>query len=273
MFAGETIPMSETAPPANLMGNYCVDCGAPISPHSRGRCIPCGHRGMKRDVPDDFADILRSLGSRGAARHYKTSLSTLTRWRRECGMHKHQRAKPTIMAARRTGFAERPLMQNRDMSFAGQAADYLKRFGSLHRCNSDGSFNPKGDCWRRNNRVVTSDRLIKIAVSLGFRYESPVDEDVPEGFVSVAEAGVRTAAAFFGRSYRTTASLKRRLCPSPQGAPRKPVPSDIDKIANRLSLRAMADHYQVNRRTVLRWLREEGISISNRKHLGKRLNS
>lgn len=262
---------TSNAPPLGI----CCDCGEATSPHSRGRCVKCGHANMKRAVPDDFAQVLRSLGSQGAAKHYRTSLSTLTRWRRECGMAKHHRAKPSAAGGmRRSGFTERPLMQARDMSFVGQAADYLRRYGSIHRCNHDGSFNPKGDHWRRNNRIVTSDHIVKIAINLGYRYEYPIEPgEVPAGFTSVAETGIRIAERFFGLSRRTVAQWKRERCPSPRGARRKDAPNDLGNIATRLSLRAMADHYQVSKGTVIRWLREADLSISDRKSLGKRLNS
>ncbi|AOR76327.1 hypothetical protein [Novosphingobium resinovorum] len=271
MYAGE-VTTTDAAPVSSA--NICA-CGTPISPHSRGSCIKCGHAKMRRGVPDDFAEILRRLGSQGAAKHYKTSLSTLTRWRRECGMAKHHRAKPSAgTGMRRTGFAERPLMHARDMSFVGRSADYLRRYGSIHRCNHDGSFNPKGDHWRRNNRVVTSDHIVKIAINLGFRYEYDIAPgEVPAGFASVAETGVRNAEKFFGLSRRTVAQWKRERCPAPRGARRKDTPTDLTTISGRLSLRAMADHYQVSKGTVIRWLREADVSIAERKSLGKRLNS
>lgn len=256
--------------------NCCIDCGAAITAHSRGRCITCGHAGMKRGVPDDFADVLKTLGSAHAAKHYRTSLSTLTRWRRECGMSKHERAKPCPPrpASRRRGFEQAPQFNNRDLSMVGQAADFLRRFGAINRCDHDGKFNHKGDFWRRNHRVVTPEHLIKVAVNLGFRYEYSVEPgEVPAGFDAIASHGVLVASSYFGMSRRTVARLKRERCPTRPGRRSKPIPDDLGARAPQMSLRALSAHYNAAQGTIIKWLREAGISIADRKHMGRKFDA
>lgn len=164
--------MTETTPPASFRAHHCIDCGTPISPYSRGRCRSCGYKGLKREVPDDFAKVVRVMGSQGAARHYHTSLSTVTRWRREMGMVKHERAKrPSFSGGgtfRTRGFVERPLMTNRDFTLAGQAAEFLRHYGSVYRCDASGKPNAKGTHWKRNFSILTDDQIVSRAKRLGF---------------------------------------------------------------------------------------------------------
>ena len=40
-----------------MSGRTCIDCGAPISETSRGRCVACGHAPLLRKMPADFAKI------------------------------------------------------------------------------------------------------------------------------------------------------------------------------------------------------------------------
>lgn len=155
--------------PLSYRGNHCTDCGSPISPYSRGRCRRCGYSALVRPVPEDFMVILRQLGSQGAARHYRASLATVTRWRRELDIRPQVRAKKGIGQSRYRGFTERPLMQHRDLSQAGQAAEYLRRYGAVYRCDEEGRPNAKGSHWRRNFSVLGDDDVVRQATRLGWR--------------------------------------------------------------------------------------------------------
>lgn len=148
---------------------HCCDCGAVINRSSRGRCKPCAHIGLKRPCPDDLLAVLRSQGSHGAARHYHASLSTVTRWRREMELKRQARLKKGIGQSQPQGFQQRPLISNRDMSQAGQAADYLRRYGAVYRCDAVGKPNPKGTHWKRNFAVLTDDEIIARASRLGWQ--------------------------------------------------------------------------------------------------------
>lgn len=163
-------PRSNSQPPAK----HCKTCGTQISRYSRGHCRRCGYLGLKRSCPDDFLGVLHRLGSQGAAKHFNASLSTVTRWRRECGMVLHERARraphPGPMFKARQGFLiiDRP---QRDMSLAGQAADHLRQFGSVYRCDANGKASPKGTHWRRNNAVLTDAEIMARAERLGWKVE------------------------------------------------------------------------------------------------------
>lgn len=156
--------------PQSFRGHHCIDCGVPISAYSRGRCRQCGYIGLRRCVPEDFATVLRRLGSQGAAKFYRASLGTVTRWRREIGMRWQERAyRPSSSNyVRPKAFSERPLRQVRDFTLPGQAADYLRRYGSVYRCDVNGKPNAKGEHWRRNYSVLTDDQIVTTARKLGW---------------------------------------------------------------------------------------------------------
>lgn len=156
-------------PRATPQVKHCRECGVVINRSSRGRCKPCATIGLKRSMPEDFLPILRKLGSQGAARHYHASLATVTRWRRELELKPQARMKKGIGQSRTDrGFVPRPLIQNRDMSLAGQAADFLRGFGAVYRCDERGRATPKGTHWRRGFAVMGDDELMHRAQRLGW---------------------------------------------------------------------------------------------------------
>lgn len=152
---------------------HCRTCGTEINRSSRGQCKPCSVIGLRRACPEDFLTVLRKLGSQGAARHYHASLATVTRWRRERGLTPQLRmmrsSRPTGTTGHLSrGFTPRPMIQHRDMTTAGMAAEFLRRYGSVYRCDPDGTPNSKGTHWRRFLNVVTDEDLIARAKKLGW---------------------------------------------------------------------------------------------------------
>lgn len=147
---------------------HCVDCGAPISPYSRGRCVKCAYRGSIRQVPEDFMAVLRVHGSPGAAKYYRASLSTITRWRRQIGIRPDARVKKGIGQSRSRGFVERPLLAKRDLTLVGQAVDFLRTRGPVYRCDACGKANVKGEFWNRGGWVLSDSDVLARAARLGW---------------------------------------------------------------------------------------------------------
>jgi hypothetical protein len=54
------------------------------------------------------------------------------------------------------------------MTTAGMAAEFLRRYGSVYRCDPDGKPNAKGTHWRRFLSVVSDEDLIARAKKLGW---------------------------------------------------------------------------------------------------------
>ena len=161
-------PRSNSQPPAK----HCKTCGTQISRYSRGHCRSCGYLGLKRDCPCDFMDVLHRLGSQGAAKHFNASLSTVTRWRREAGMALHERARRGRVGGHQPFVKSASLVvrgPQRDVTLPGQAADFLRQFGSVHRCDEKGKPNAKGKFWRRNFSVLSDEEIMARAERLGWK--------------------------------------------------------------------------------------------------------
>lgn len=157
-----------------MSGRTCIDCGAPISETSRGRCVACGHAPLLRKMPADFVSVLRRLGSSQlAARHYRASLTAVTRWRREADLLPHRPAVRVSRTGRLNrgsfGMSLRAPVTQRDMTEAGRAADFLQRFGPVFRCLTTGKAHPKGTYWNRNGHVLSDREIVARAERLGFR--------------------------------------------------------------------------------------------------------
>jgi len=154
---------------------HCRTCGTQISRYSRGQCRSCGYIGLKRNCPDDFLSVLHRLGSQGAAKHFNASLSTVTRWRREAGMALHERARRGKGATNNPyrnwskEFRHAFALPQRDVTLPGQAADFLRQFGSVHRCDEKGRPNAKGQFWRRNFSVLSDEEIMSRAARLGWK--------------------------------------------------------------------------------------------------------
>lgn len=149
----------------------CIDCGRPVGRHSKGRCQTCGHKGLLRTCPEDFVTELKRLGgSKAAAAHYQASLKTITRWRTESGLTFGRRVKkrPRGQGFGRPGGLPRVEIF-RDMSTPGHAADYLRRYGAVYRCDERGKPVPKGGHWNRNGHVLTDADVIARASRLGWK--------------------------------------------------------------------------------------------------------
>ncbi|MCP4620584.1 MAG: hypothetical protein GY844_29615 [Bradyrhizobium sp.] len=167
-----TVPPSSARLPKTFKGDHCSDCGAPISGCSRGRCKPCGDAARERGMPTDFRSVLEAKGSSGAAKHYRASLSTITKWRMRLGIKLHTRmARPLRQhgfRGRRGWGTERPILLHLDLTAVGQAADFLRRYGAVYRCNERGGANSKGEFWNRNGRVKTDAEIMHAAERLGW---------------------------------------------------------------------------------------------------------
>lgn len=160
----------ETATPRSWRGDRCTECCEPISPCSRGRCRRCAYSTFKRAVPTDFLIILKARGSLGAARYFHASLSTVTRWRRECGVKPQDRVvKSSTGKAVRRGFRQVPLNVQRDCSAAGLAAEFLQQSSPVFRCDHRGRLNPKGAFWHRGGYVLTDADVISRAMRMGWK--------------------------------------------------------------------------------------------------------
>jgi len=99
---------------------------------------------------------------------YAVGRDVIRRWLAEIGETRpygfqHSAAAPAIKRTRDILTFGNPLLYRRDMSEAGQAAEYLQQFGGVWRCAKTGKPDPNGKFWRRGNAVLTDAEIIERA--------------------------------------------------------------------------------------------------------------
>lgn len=169
-----------------------VGCGrkaimATVAKHNLGPW--CGQGGVQqRAAPADFDEQFAKMSVEALAEHYRAGMHTVRRWAKEKGLTRpvgyngqinRQPAKPKapkIAAPRKAAVrptfcapklvAHHPLVtlsRHRDMSAAGQAADYLRQFGAVWRCTETGRPDPAGKFWRRGSAVLSDTEIVERA--------------------------------------------------------------------------------------------------------------
>ena len=137
------------------------------------------HGPARTHAPSGFATDAPNMSRRELSEKYSVGGKTVARWLEEEGVRtkpvvrskiveaaRRARSRPTVRF--RAG-ADRPL---RDITYAGQAADYLRRFGPVIRCDDRGRFNLKGDHWRRGSTILRPDDVVERARRNGWRPEA-----------------------------------------------------------------------------------------------------
>lgn len=152
---------------------------------------PTGPRAAKRPIPHDFAQMAAAHGTKRLGQIYKASDETIRRWRKATGAYyvkpasQPRESRPPRRKAvdfqRQAPSRRSPVvwkgppakpMPPRDTTLEGQAADVLRAYGPVYRCNEIG----RPDCaddrkqfWRYGNVVLTPDELLQRAAAKGWR--------------------------------------------------------------------------------------------------------
>jgi hypothetical protein len=139
----------------------CLHYGAGSQTITRWRKAtnaPTVNRGgsVKWPVPDGFALVAPGMTIKELRVRYACSRDLIARWCEEVGVQP-RRPDParTVGQASKT-FSPRNA-PSRDGSVAGQAAEFLRRFGPVYRCTEDGKQDLKGTHWNRGGRTVLTD--------------------------------------------------------------------------------------------------------------------
>lgn len=123
-------------------------------------------------MPDGFALVAQSMTMRELRERYSRSEPVVRRWCQLAGVTPRRvgtKERVQLGLASRAARNFSPVnVSHRDMSRAGQAADFLRRFGPVVRCNSGGRYDPKGDHWRRGCSILAAAEVIERAERLGF---------------------------------------------------------------------------------------------------------
>jgi len=118
----------------------------------------------QRPLPEDFAERAPGMTMNEARHCWRTDTNVLMRWAFQAGI----RFRPTRKVINRANLDPVDRDSARDMSRAGQAAHYLRKFSRVFRCDSVGNPLPDGAYWMRGRAVLTDDELIERAIYKGW---------------------------------------------------------------------------------------------------------
>lgn len=165
----------EIGPTFGLSRKAVIDA---VRKHNLGPWIPKqGAPGDGGHIPDDFAVLWQTNSLMALGDHYGRAPATMSLWAKRLGLHRAQgqhlpkpepvkkpEPKPALRLIKPNAFQTAPVNKfQRDMSAAGQAADFLRKFGPVYRCDVLGRPLSDGFFWRRGNAVMTDDELIERA--------------------------------------------------------------------------------------------------------------
>lgn len=105
-----------------------------------------------RPVPDGFLNLAPQMTRNALRRHFSSSIKTVDRWLREAGLQ----AKPDH-GLRLVPATDVPAPAR---TIHDHAADILRAFGPVYRCDERGRADHKGGFWRVGQVVVDGDELL-----------------------------------------------------------------------------------------------------------------
>lgn len=127
-------------------------------------------------IPDHFEAFYRTHTGKETAAHYNVSEGTVVRWAQTKGIRRDRpkaqpkpRASRVLKPGKPAGPSATPNAIKRDYSVAGQAADFLRKFGPVKRCDAARSYDENGDHWLRGGFLLTAEDVVARATRLGFR--------------------------------------------------------------------------------------------------------
>jgi hypothetical protein len=120
-------------------------------------------------APENFAQLAPTMSLHELQMMFDRGACVIKRWCAEAGVSPRRYVPHFVARANRIPPA--PVVFH-DTTRAGQAADYLRRFGPVFRCNANGGADAKGDHWSRFGFVLTDEEIIRRAERQGWQPES-----------------------------------------------------------------------------------------------------
>ena len=113
-----------------------------------------------RPCPDDFAQVALTMSKTALRRHYGTSDDVIARWILHTGVQplKVVPVPPSVFRMPHNGSPRVQRLKNYDRY--DEAADILRKWFAVYRCDERGRLDEKGIFWRVGNIVVDRDELL-----------------------------------------------------------------------------------------------------------------
>lgn len=129
--------------------------------------------GARREIPDDFAELAKTMTQTALARHYNVGNgNTIRRWIRDSGITPMKPARAGGVKFERQPYKPIPFFRCNPRSGMLQeqakhrysaedaAADTLRRYAPVYRCNDKGAADINGKFWRMGNSLLTPAELL-----------------------------------------------------------------------------------------------------------------
>lgn len=125
-----------------------------------------------RPMPEDFAEHAGKWTKYLLGRHYKAGNRTVDRWVAEAGIEPvrasaktDNQIKPDAFYYSRMAFkAPERVTSRHDF-----AADIIRKYTPVFRCDGNGKYNPVGKLWRVGWNILTGDELLERAETYKIR--------------------------------------------------------------------------------------------------------
>lgn len=116
----------------------------------------------RRPMPDDFAKKAPTMTKVELRAHYSTNDNAINRWLAEAGVSSKRHKSPGGFKFSRTpGISNIAKLTN--YTIYDDAANILRKYGPVYRCDDNGIANHKGKFWRIGSVIATNDELLKRA--------------------------------------------------------------------------------------------------------------
>ena len=128
---------------------------------------------LYRLLPPCFPENAAVMSRTALRHHYKTGLDTLARWYREAGLEPIQYKKPSapkgpkppkpthVYSTSGRGRGPGVSIREKHWSVYDEAADVLRKYGPVSRCDENGKYQQAGDYWRVGWVVITPQELLE----------------------------------------------------------------------------------------------------------------
>lgn len=124
-----------------------------------------------RPAPSDWAELAPTMGLLALTRHYKTNHRIIKRWAKETGIEPKPyvptppkpRAPKSVRKVARIRPGDFQIARTRVTTIYDDAANTLRAYAAVYRCNDRGGFDERGKFWRMGNVVMTPSELLERA--------------------------------------------------------------------------------------------------------------
>ena len=127
-----------------------------------------------KPIPDDFASACAVMTIRQVCEHFSIGVGTMRKYCAVKGVKpcpEPRRPRLNVGRPKRRDFGGIASSVHRDDSEAGRAANFLRRFGPLFRCDAQGHQLQDGFFWNRGGYVLTDEDIIARAQRKGWNPE------------------------------------------------------------------------------------------------------